>query len=110
MSRRRAGPTTRDGIPDRAERPGCRKHHGRRRRQCIPFTLPGGLRTTISGIGVFYPDKSPTQRIGIVPDTEAWPAIDGFREGRNEVLEAAVRHILGPDADEEMMRRISQRP
>ena len=29
--------------------------------------LPGGLRTMISGIGVFYPDKGPTQRVGIVP-------------------------------------------
>ena len=32
--------------------------------------LPGGLATGISGIGVFYPDGSPTQRIGIVPDIE----------------------------------------
>ncbi len=32
--------------------------------------LPGGLRTMISGIGVFYPDNRPTQRVGIVPDTE----------------------------------------
>jgi hypothetical protein len=30
--------------------------------------LPGGLRPMISGIGVFYPDKPPTQRVGIVPD------------------------------------------
>jgi hypothetical protein len=24
----------------------------------------------ISGIGVFYPDKKPTQRVGIIPDVE----------------------------------------
>jgi len=30
--------------------------------------LPGGLRTMISGIGVYYPDGQETQRVGIVPD------------------------------------------
>jgi C-terminal processing protease CtpA/Prc len=60
-----------------------------------PIPLPGGLRTLISGIGVFYPDKSPTQRIGIVPDLEVRPTIQGIREGRDEVLEAGVSHALG---------------
>src|SRR5690606_34812107 len=31
------------------------------------FPLPGGLRSMISGIGVFYPDNRPTQRVGILP-------------------------------------------
>src|SRR6185369_16469723 len=44
--------------------------------------LPGGLRSMISGIGVFYPDKRPTQRIGIVPDVEVRPTIAGIRAGR----------------------------
>jgi C-terminal processing protease CtpA/Prc len=57
--------------------------------------LPGGLRTMISGIGVFYPDKRPTQRVGIVPDREAKPTIAGIRDGRDEVLETALREILG---------------
>ena len=72
--------------------------------------LPGGLRTMISGIGVFYPDKTPTQRVGIVPDVVATPTIDGIREGRDEVLEEALRHILGPDADEKMIRQIAKPP
>jgi C-terminal processing protease CtpA/Prc len=59
------------------------------------FALPGGLRTMISGIGVFYPDKRPTQRIGIVPDVEVKPTIAGIRVGRDEVLEEALRQILG---------------
>jgi len=57
--------------------------------------LPGGLRTMISGLGVFYPDKRPTQRVGIVPDREVKPTIAGIRDGRDEVLEAALREILG---------------
>lgn len=57
--------------------------------------LPGGLHTMISGIGVFYPDKRPTQQIGIVPDRVVVPTIEGLRAGRDEVLEAGLREILG---------------
>jgi len=60
--------------------------------------LPGGLRTAISGIAVLYPDKRPTQRVGIVPDREVRPTIAGIRAGRDEVLEAAIREIVGPRA------------
>jgi C-terminal processing protease CtpA/Prc len=59
-----------------------------------PIPLPGGLRSLISGIGVFYPDKRPTQRVGIVPDIEVKPTIAGVRTGKDEVLEAALRWIL----------------
>jgi C-terminal processing protease CtpA/Prc len=57
--------------------------------------LPGGLEAIITGIGVFYPDRTPTQRIGIIPDLEARPTIPGIRDGRDEVLEAGVSHALG---------------
>ena len=49
----------------------------------------------ISGIGVFYPDKGPTQRIGIVPNVQVKPSIAAIRAGRDEVLEEAVRQIVG---------------
>lgn len=55
-----------------------------------PILLPGGLRTMISGIGVFYPDGSPTQKVGIVPDIEVRPTIKGIQEGKDEILERAV--------------------
>ena len=57
--------------------------------------LPGGLRAMISGIGVYYPDRTPTQRIGIVPDLTVHPTVEGIRAGRDEVLEAALKRILG---------------
>src|SRR5258705_5722831 len=57
--------------------------------------LPGGLRTMISGIGVFYPDHRPTQRGGIVADVVALPTIAGIRAGRDEVLETAIQRVLG---------------
>lgn len=59
--------------------------------------LPGGLNSMISGIGVFYPNKRPTQRIGIVPDIEVHQTIAGVRDGRDELMEAALRQILGYD-------------
>ena len=60
--------------------------------------LPGNIRTMISGIGVYYPDGTETQRVGIVPDIEVKPTIAGIREGRDEVLEKAIRLIQADDA------------
>jgi hypothetical protein len=73
-----------------------------------PIQLPGGFRSMISGIGIFYPDKKPTQRVGIIPDIEVKPTIAGIREGRDEVLEAAVRQILGPDTPAQEIRSIAR--
>ena len=55
--------------------------------------LPGGLRTMISGIGVYYPDGTETQRIGIVPDIEVKPTISGIRNEKDELLEKAIELI-----------------
>jgi hypothetical protein len=73
-----------------------------------PIALPGGLRAMISGIGVFYPDKTPTQQIGIVPNVKVSPTVAGIRAGRDEVLEEALRQILGsqvPVAEVEKMSK-----
>jgi len=70
--------------------------------------LPGGLRSMISGIGVFYPDRKPTQRIGIVPDVEVRPTLQGIRSGRDEVLEAALRRILGPDVPAAIIEQMAR--
>ena len=58
-----------------------------------PFYLPGGVYSLISGIGVYYPDGTETQRIGIVPDIEVKPTIQGIRDNRDEVLESAINLI-----------------
>ncbi|PLX16985.1 MAG: peptidase S41 [Salinivirgaceae bacterium] len=55
--------------------------------------LPGGIRTLISGIGIYYPDGTETQRVGIVPDIEVKPTVEGIRAGRDEVLEKAIELI-----------------
>ena len=58
------------------------------------FFLPGGISTMISGIGVYYPDGGETQRIGIVPTQECKPSVQGIKEGRDEVLEMAIKLIM----------------
>src|SRR5882672_4332019 len=73
-----------------------------------PFPLPGDLRAMISGLGVFYPDKTPTQRIGIVPNVVARPTIAGIRAGRDEVLEEALRQILGSGTSTAEIEKMAQ--
>lgn len=60
---------------------------------CTSVTLPGGYKTTFTGLGVYYPDGRETQRIGIVPEIEVKPTIEGIRNNRDEVLERAIEYI-----------------
>ena len=62
----------------------------------------------ISGIGVFYPDKRATQRVGIVPDVEVQPTIAGIRAGRDEVLEEALRQILGRQTPVDQIEKMAR--
>ncbi len=59
------------------------------------IVLPGNLNTIISGIGVYYPDGKETQRIGIVPDFEVYPSVEGIKREKDEVLEMAMSMIKG---------------
>ncbi len=54
------------------------------------------------GIGVSWPDGTPTQRVGLVPDVLVRPTVAGIAAGRDEVFDAAVQALLGrgPTADE----------
>lgn len=46
-----------------------------------------------SGIGVYYPDRRETQRIGIIPDIEVKPTIKGIKKGKDEILDRAIEFI-----------------
>jgi C-terminal processing protease CtpA/Prc len=59
------------------------------------ITLPGGLRTWISGINVLYPDGTETQRTGVKIDRVMQPTPEGIRAGRDELLDAALRIASG---------------
>lgn len=43
-----------------------------------------------SALGVYYPDGTETQRVGVKIDIEVKPTIEGIRQGRDEVLEKAI--------------------
>ena len=57
------------------------------------ISLPGGITTWISGLGVYYPDGRETQRVGIIPDIVVKPTLKGIKEGRDELLEEAIKLI-----------------
>lgn len=54
--------------------------------------LPFGVNSVYSGLGVFYPDGTPTQQIGIHRDYEVVRSIK-FLEGEDEILEKAIELI-----------------
>ena len=56
--------------------------------------LPGNILTSFSGQGVYFPDGAETQRVGIAPDIEVLPTIEGIRNGNDEVLEKAVNLLI----------------
>lgn len=54
------------------------------------FTFAGGISARFTGLGVYYPDGSETQRVGLIPDIEIKNNIKDIREGRDRVLEKAI--------------------
>jgi C-terminal processing protease CtpA/Prc len=57
------------------------------------FIAPGGIRINFSGHDVRWPDGKQLQRVGLTPDIEVHPTIEGIRAGRDEVLERAVKYL-----------------
>jgi len=55
--------------------------------------LPDNLEVGFTGFGCYYPDGTPTQRAGIIPDIWVEPTIEGIRAGRDELLEMAISII-----------------
>jgi len=56
----------------------------------VSFEYMGGYITSISGIGILYPDKTETQRKGVRIDVKIEPTVSGIRQGRDEILEKAL--------------------
>jgi C-terminal processing protease CtpA/Prc len=62
-----------------------------------PITLPGGLKTLMTGIGAYYPSGRETQRVGLLIDVPVRPTVAGLRAGRDELLDRAIEFITaGP--------------
>ena len=56
--------------------------------------LPDGNALSFTTLGVYTPEMGQTQRVGLAPDIEVHPTIEGIKEGRDELMEAAVDYIL----------------
>lgn len=57
------------------------------------FTLPRGILGAFSGLGWYYPDGWGVNRQGVKIDHEIRPTLEGIRDGRDEMLEAALSLI-----------------
>ncbi|MBJ6146176.1 S41 family peptidase [Hymenobacter sp. BT559] len=57
------------------------------------ISLPGGLATGFSGLGVYYPDGRATERVGLRPDIRVRPTSAGLRAGHDELRDRAVELI-----------------
>jgi C-terminal processing protease CtpA/Prc len=55
--------------------------------------LPGFSSVRFSGAEVRHADGRQLQRIGLVPDVPVAPTIQGIRDGKDEVLDRAVRYL-----------------
>ena len=55
--------------------------------------LPGGISMMFTSQGIYTPEGGQTQRIGIPPDIEVKRTIQGIKEGRDELLEAAIEYL-----------------
>lgn len=70
----------------------------------VVIYTPEGHAVQFTAVGIVTPEGGQTQRIGLSPDIDAEPTVEGIRKGRDELIEAAAEYILGagtvPAADE----------
>lgn len=59
------------------------------------MVLPGNLTVGFSGHNVRHADGRQLQRVGIQPHIKVAPTIRGTIEGRDEILEAAIKYLQG---------------
>ena len=59
--------------------------------------LVGGFKTAFSGMGIFYPDQTEIQRVGIKPHIFVKPTIEGIIAGKDEVFEEAINLLTDYD-------------
>lgn len=54
------------------------------------FSLPGEIRTSITGMGCYYPDGKGYQITGVIPDIVCYPTTKGVQEEKDELLMKAL--------------------
>ena len=58
-----------------------------------PVPIGGGLQISYSGCGIYYPNKTQTQRTGIKIDIHVRKTIAAIKNNQDEILERAIRYI-----------------
>ena len=56
--------------------------------------LPGGIDIWFTSLGVYTPEGGQTHRIGLAPDIRVDRTVQGIAEGRDEIMEAAIKFLL----------------
>lgn len=59
----------------------------------VYLPLPGGISVSFTSLGCYEVDGTQTQRTGITPDIPVSRTIQGVKEGRDELMEAAVQYL-----------------
>ncbi len=62
----------------------------------VTFSLPGSVTARMTGLSVFYPDGTQTQRTGLSPDIECVPTIEQLASGKDALMVKAAEIILNP--------------
>ncbi len=57
------------------------------------FSLPGNVSINYTGIGIYNPDGTTTQGVGIKPDLFIKRTLNGIRKGKDEVMEFTLNYI-----------------
>jgi len=57
------------------------------------FTVPGGVSITFSGQDIRHANGGKLQRLGLQPNLNAEPTLNGIRSGKDEVLEKALDYL-----------------
>ncbi len=55
-----------------------------------PFEFVGGYKTSMTSLGIYYPDYTETQRAGIKIDIVVKPTIQSIIDGTDEILDKAI--------------------
>jgi C-terminal processing protease CtpA/Prc len=57
------------------------------------FSIINGFDSSFTSSGIFYPNKKETQRVGVAIDIVVKPTFVGIQQGKDELLDRAVRFI-----------------
>jgi hypothetical protein len=59
----------------------------------VRVPLPENQTAIFSGFGALAPDGTELQRKGIIPDIEVYPTLESIKEGKDEILEVAIKYL-----------------